>query len=512
MKKLRLLAWTLILAMLAAACPALGEALEVELPGGGTVEALSGDALELEDGPLDLDMGADLSAGLTEAELSLDLADVPGTGEAANGDPSGELAGRYQSQGGYDNDALFAGYVDMLFGKSDSLGLRPNGWAGDRLTGPVADTYDYLAKQIQKVASGALTDTGMTVPSSVLPTSADAWTAVNAIDDILEALLLDFPYHMFWYDKTRGVWYGIQDGVLTINFIVAEEYAAGTYATDAAKIKSVHVAAARAKNVVKKYAGASDYEKLCGYRDYICDAVSYNYDAAASPSMPYGNPWQLIWAFDGNPATNIVCEGYAKAFQYLCDMSAFNGDIQCHILEGYVQDYGSNGPHMWNLVAMEDGRSYHTDITFVDTGMSEAFLCGAVMTEYKNTYMVDNSVFYQLEEGCAGLYTASLRKLSSGDYTPGRTVAAKRVKLKKSGATLKKGQKLSLKRGKSLTLKAVVSPANAQTTLTWKSSRSDVTVKDGKVTVSKKAKAGKKAKITVATANGKSAYIYIVIR
>ena len=35
---------------------------------------------------------------------------------------------------------------------------------------------------------------------------------------------------------------------------------------------------------------------------------------------------------------------------------------------------------------------------------------------------------------------------------------------------------------------------------------------NGKVTVSKEAKAGKKAKITVTTANGKSTYIYIVIK
>ena len=45
-------------------------------------------------------------------------------------------------------------------------------------------------------------------------------------------------------------------------YIVASEYAAGKYATNATKIKSAHVAAARAKNLVKKYAGASDYQKL----------------------------------------------------------------------------------------------------------------------------------------------------------------------------------------------------------------------------------------------------------
>ena len=512
MNKVRLLAWTLILAMLATACPALGEALEVELAGGEAVEALTDDALDLEGSPVDFDMGPDLSVDLTQEDLSVGLADAPEAAPAANGDASGELAGHWQSQGGYDNDALFAGYVDLLFGKNDSLGLRSNGWAGDRLTGPVADAYEYLAKQIQKVASGALTDTRMTIPSSVLPTFQDARTAFYGINEILEALLLDFPYHMFWYDKTQGVWYAVNNDVLSIDFIVAPEYAAGKYATNATKIKSAHVAATRAKNLVKKYAGASDYQKLCGYRDFICDAVSYNNDAATDASMPYGNPWQLIWAFDGDPATNIVCEGYAKAFQYLCDLSAFNGNIQCHIAEGYVNDYGSSGPHMWNLVDMDDGRSYHTDITFVDTGMSTAFLCGAVMTEYRNTYMVDDSVFYQLEDACAGLYSASLQKLSAGDYTPGQRVAAKSVQLKKGGVTLKKGQKLGVKRGKSLTLKAVFSPTNAETTLTWKSSRSDVTVKNGKVTVSKKAKAGKKAKITVTTANGKSTYIYIVIK
>ena len=78
--------------------------------------------------------------------------------------------------------------------------------------------------------------------------------------------------------------------------------------------------------------------------------------------------------------------------------------------------------------------------------------------------------------------------------------------------TLKKGQSLSLKRGKSLTLKAVVSPSGAKTTLTWKSSKKAVTVKNGKVTVSKNAKAGTKAKITVTTANKKSTYIYIVVK
>ena len=62
------------------------------------------------------------------------------------------------------------------------------------------------------------------------------------------------------------------------------------------------------------------------------------------------------------------------------------------------------------------------------------------------------------------------------------------------------------------TLKAVVSPTKVKTKLTWKSSNKLVTVKNGKITVNKKAKVGTKVKIVVKTANGKSNYIYIVVK
>ncbi len=93
-----------------------------------------------------------------------------------------------------------------------------------------------------------------------------------------------------------------------------------------------------------------------------------------------------------------------------------------------------------------------------------------------------------------------------------KVVDAASVKLKKGSKTLKKGQSVKLGRGKSLTLKGVVSPAKVKTKLTWKSNNKYVTVKSGKVTVSKKAKVGAKAKITVKTANNKSTYIYIVVK
>ena len=93
-----------------------------------------------------------------------------------------------------------------------------------------------------------------------------------------------------------------------------------------------------------------------------------------------------------------------------------------------------------------------------------------------------------------------------------KVVDASSVKLKKGSTTLKKGQSIKLARGKSLTLKGVVSPAKVKTKLTWTSSNKYVTVKNGKVTVNRSAKVGTKAKITVKTANKKSTYIYIVVK
>jgi len=519
MKRLRFTAWLLVLALLALACPALGEAPDIELAG-EAAEALPME-LEAEDIPeleapdgLDVELpGLDLSDGLSQ-----DLDTAPA--DDANGGLPGAFEPLHSAGDAMDNDRLFAGYVDLLFGRKPEGDLRPNGFIGDTLTGVTKKVYDYLVKQIKKVAAGTISSTIFEIPTSVA-TFRD-WNEIgDNFDTLHHALLTDLPYHMFWYDKTQGVWsdtYG-NDGIC-IMFCVADAYAdwngqvvsGSCFTTNSTKIKSAQVAVTNAKKVVKKYAGVTDYKKLCGYRDYICKAVDYNNDAASQGGSYDKNAWQLIWALDGDPSTDVVCEGYSKAFQYLCDLTTFNGDVQSHIIGGYEYDQSGSGPHMWNIVTMDDGKNYHVDITFVDGGYTEAFLCGADRTEYADTYLVRNELYYQIDAEVISVYPAKTLKLSTRDYEPGGAVLPKSVKLKKGKTTLKKGQKLSLKRGKSLTLKAVVSPSKARTKLTWTSSYKYVTVKDGKVTVSKKAKVGTRVKITVKTANKKSTYIYIVVK
>ena len=148
------------------------------------------------------------------------------------------------------------------------------------------------------------------------------------------------------------------------------------YSLNTGKIQSVQSSINNAKRIVSNHSGESDYQKLLSYKNEICDRVSYDHSAWGNGHalVEYGDPWQLINVFDGDSSTNVVCEGYSKAFQYLCRMSSFNDDIKCYSVLGktnfsYDPNSSTNSPgddHMWNIVRMGDGNTYIADITNCD--------------------------------------------------------------------------------------------------------------------------------------------------
>lgn len=111
--------------------------------------------------------------------------------------------------------------------------------------------------------------------------------------------------------------------------------------------------------------------------------------------------------------------------------------------------------------------------------------------------------------------TASTILGTDKSYTPGipngipnGKVAAKSVSVKAAGYTLQ-GNKITLKKGKKVTLKASVSPAKASQKVTFKSSKKKVATVSKKGVV--KAKKPGTAKITVKTSNGKKKVITIKV-
>ena len=449
------------------------------------------------------------------------------------------------------NDELLQMYIDKQLNLDDGQEDATAQGMGDALTGNNLIIYNNLKAKIEKVAAGDITSTEFTITLDDLGLSGKMWTASDlgvdavvsnnnitteamealdnllAIDraDIIYRLLVDCPYDLYWYDKTigynwksfrysagysNGEWALLLTDVMTVSMTVAGEYASDKYVTDSEVISSVSTAVSTIQNVVQSHASESDYNKLVSYRQDICSRVSYNYDAAGNSSTPYGNPWQLIWVFDGDDSTKVVCEGYSKAFKYLCDLSTFRSkDIECYLVTGTMDGGSGAGNHMWNIVTMNDGKNYLVDVTNCDQGSVGAddwlFLVGvtfistnsfkAVIPERTegNTIYSGATITYGYDSKTTGLYDRSLLTLSSSKYEPSESVSVTGVALDQTALTLEKGEDAQLT--------ATIAPADADNkNVTWTSSNTAVATVDntGKVTAVGKGT----ATITVTTEDG----------
>ena len=251
------------------------------------------------------------------------------------------------------------------------------------------------------------------------------WSGINQsavyanFKAIYSALLLNVPQYLYWHDKTLGAgFYGN-----TMYFQVAKDYrveettAIGgqpVYITlDGERMTRVNTALANANNILTSHAAEIDFAKLTSYKDEICALTDYNYGAASGGSMRDlgSDPWQMIYVFDGDPNTTVVCEGYSKAFKYLCDLSSWNNAVECILVTG-----ATTGPHMWNVVKIE-GRNYLADITNCDSEW-KLFLCGVSSTT--SPYSAD-SLTYTLDEEMYTLYSEADLVMSTEAYTPTTT-------------------------------------------------------------------------------------------
>lgn len=357
-----------------------------------------------------------------------------------------------------DNDELFAGYVwETMYGGDSST--YDTSYGHDKFAEGTANRqiYDQLVEFVGEVASGQKADTKITIDTSGMNVTHNNGELVEVdLDTIFNVLLADCTYKLYWFDKTMG-WSArsstYSDGSvkdIQFEFTVSKEYATdkveekevtvnypdGTtkveiwlyhYEANTNATSATSTAVDTAKSIVDQNKSKSEYNKLVAYKTYICNAVSYHSNAADdSWSEGYGNPWQMIYVFDNNEDTNVVCEGYAKAFQYLCDLSG----IECYTVSGKMSGGTGAGGHMWNIVRMGNA-SYLVDVTNCDTGTVGAtdklFMVGTPLeTGTKGTYKFDLSptityTYYENETGRVNQYELwgeEILALSSTSYVP----------------------------------------------------------------------------------------------
>ena len=445
-----------------------GETVETEaeeepaaVPEGETVETETEEepAAAPEGETVETETGEESEAAPEEETVEVETGEEPEDDSVLILEETEEQA--YAPEEAQSSDELFAGYVDAEFGIGTGRPglLKRRVTAGSRLKSDTLAAYTYVSSLLPSIASGEITSTRFTIPDDVMTYTEIAWTAEElGVEEIardgkitaeakeaasflfkeeyfdlsllIDALLADHPYLLYWYDKTpkttadgyryraytkKGVWYLGYAGSMTLNFPVAEEYAAGEYTVDASIGQTVQAAVENAQEIVEECGPLSDLEKLAAYLQKICDLTSYNYRAIREDA-PYGNPWQLIWVFDGDIGTSVVCEGYAKAFKYLCDQSVFENDIDCRVVTGRI----NSGGHMWNIVAMEDGWNYLTDVTNCDSGTVGAddklFMVGASGSPEEG-YTV-HGMHYTYDQDMLALWSEEELTLSPYSYPP----------------------------------------------------------------------------------------------
>lgn len=117
------------------------------------------------------------------------------------------------------------------------------------------------------------------------------------------------------------------------------------YRLTADEISSMNIAAERtAKDIISQLTpDMDDYEKLKFFHDYLVTNCDTDPDDEYADTI-YG---ALV-------RKKALCEGYTKAFSYLCNLAG---------IENVIVTGKTTVPHMWNMVKL-NGNWYHVDVTW----------------------------------------------------------------------------------------------------------------------------------------------------
>ncbi len=324
------------------------------------------------------------------------------------------------------NDDLYDQYIEYLMSLEDGISLNEyNGDEGathynaatSKLTKYGKIVYEKLLDQVKLVANGERESTEFVIPYSEVYGENETFTftaselgmskitdqnvseALTKITNVMvedntkepgiggvyDAVLTEAAYHLYWstgivnYSACPSIQhkshtadsitvYPVKNESFMFKISVAKDYFkdGNEYKVNTAKTSTAKNAIDYAKVIVTQAQSMSDQEKLTYYKNAICGLVEYDYSASSTAQ----NPRQIVYVFDQDKSTNVVCEGYSKAFKYLCDLTKFSSsEIECRLATGYmVVDSDDPGPHMWNIIQLKKNENYLVDVTNCDDG------------------------------------------------------------------------------------------------------------------------------------------------
>ncbi len=322
-----------------------------------------------------------------------------------------------------DNDDLYDQYVDHLMDSEDGVTIEEyndsdvdTGYyaAKSKLTKYGKTVYELFKEQIIKISNGECESALIEIPYDSIYGADETFTftaselnmtqitdensreAVDKVNNLIsnnaiepgfgnvyDAIVTDVPYYLYWSsgyvtyttpvvqevshtNDSITVKPRVGNQKISYNISVSSTYANSDNQVDTSKTSVAKNAFNNASELVNQARSMTDLEKLKFYKNSICDLTDYAFNTWIGSDQR-----QIIHVFDQDNATKVVCEGYAKAFKYLCDLTSFSSaEVECRLATGYLKvDEGGYEPHMWNIVQLRNNENYLVDVTNCDDGM-----------------------------------------------------------------------------------------------------------------------------------------------
>lgn len=249
-------------------------------------------------------------------------------------------------------------------------------WSLSKLSAPERQMYDHFISELQRI----LREGGSTRITFDASQYELTLTSEQQADDTAEKLYTyaanNHP-ELLSYESLLGQQSYTVESPSDLSYfaisIIVDSADRGVDQTDQYHLDSAFTAKEAsaeetAAKIISDNAGKGTYDTIKAYADWISDHVSYDHTAASwdDNAISDSSPWSMVSVFDGDASTNVVCEGYSKAFQYLMD------NTQRFVDAGISSKIVTSDTHMWNVVTI-DGKNYLVDVTWYDDDSADHY-------------------------------------------------------------------------------------------------------------------------------------------
>ena len=219
--------------------------------------------------------------------------------------------------------------------------------------------YDLLYENKENLKTGTYTVKFGDAFSNLLTQDNGEDKLQRKYQSAIEALIYENP-DLFYLDATSMYINiekitritGVKYNVYINNGSKTSYLAEGFYSKEDVNNAIVQVEAVK-NNIIAKTVGQSDYEKMRIVHDYLIDNIEYD------TTLLENNIYDIYGAL---VLKKCVCEGYAKAFQYIIDGLGIDNVIT---IGTGTNSKNETENHAWNYVKL-DNNWYAVDVTWDD--------------------------------------------------------------------------------------------------------------------------------------------------